>query len=222
MVQRMRWAGLVILVACGSTNQGAWEESPPPAHIQRIEAEAMDVAPEPTMEPEREGCSLAMCEGVATQNEPADPRLLQPKPRTLLVAELNALEQLLASTPKNASDRPRLLLRIAHSYAELALAAEQEQPQQHNSAKIAAAAHANAAKRFAQLVSEYPRWCSNESAPPEARHCADEAGYYAGLELERMKQFEQACLRYAEVVAQPESIHRARACDAMRRVATGF
>ncbi len=38
----------------------------------------------------------------------------------LLLAELRGLERLLASTPKNAPERPSILRRLAEGYAELA------------------------------------------------------------------------------------------------------
>jgi hypothetical protein len=44
----------------------------------------------------------------------------------LLVAELQGLERLLRTTPRNSPERPRLLLRLAEGYAELAAIKQRE------------------------------------------------------------------------------------------------
>src|SRR5262249_43932324 len=48
---------------------------------------------------------------------------LQARSRQLLVTEIQGLESLFASTPKNAPDRPKLMRRLAEGYVELESAA---------------------------------------------------------------------------------------------------
>lgn len=93
----------------------------------------------------------------------------------LLAAENQALSRLLEVTPASDPDRPRLLMRLAESFAEMAR--EEGAP----------ASRARAAEHYA-LAAE-ARWSG-----------ADEARYYEGLEQQCLGDMDKARRAYFDIV----------------------
>ncbi|MCK6592368.1 MAG: hypothetical protein L6Q76_32855, partial [Polyangiaceae bacterium] len=119
--------------------------------------------------------------------------------RPLLVAEIQGLESLFESTPRNAPDRPKLLRRLAEDYVELESAAFRDkieaetgadEARRRNDSKRAAALKAEASKAdkilvaargaaikfYTKLKDEHPKYCESTSAsdPTKSTGCADE------------------------------------------------
>lgn len=112
---------------------------------------------------------------------------LQPRSRLLLITELQGLEALYASVPKDAADRPKLMRRLAEGYVELSAAAVRDGQatamgsEVSKMAKIEQAARMAAIKYYQQLVDQYPKLCA---VAPNAG-CSDEALYYLSIEYAR-------------------------------------
>lgn len=132
---------------------------------------------------------------------------LQPRSRKLLVTEVQGLESLFKVTPKDSSDRPRLMRRLAEEYVELAAAAVRDgqtggEEEARKAKKIEEAARLAAIKYYQGLAREYPRFCASAS-PASARGstgCADEALYYLGSEYIRVGQLDMARKAFLELV----------------------
>jgi tetratricopeptide (TPR) repeat protein len=127
-----------------------------------------------------------------------DPRKItwSPRPRSLLVTEIQTLEALFAATPTNAPDRSKLIRRLADNYVELKNAAMRDK--QHllqvpgsssgeyaKLDKLATAARAAAVKYYQMLEQSYPTFCvsPNPTDPAQGHGCLDETHYFLGLEL---------------------------------------
>jgi len=106
---------------------------------------------------------------------------LAARSRQLLVTEIQGLESLFASTPKNAPDRPKLMRRLAEGYVELESAAFRDKTENGIKAdeakrknpkavgsfveeagkagKILDASRQAAIKYYTLLKNQYPKWC---------------------------------------------------------------
>lgn len=111
-----------------------------------------------------------------------DPRLAKgnARSRTLLLAEVQQLEQLFASVAATAPDRPALARRLADDYAELARV---------ESGAAAGAAHRNALHYYELITTAYPHAL-----------LIDEAWYFAALEHEMAGDFTRARRAYFELI----------------------
>jgi hypothetical protein len=149
---------------------------------------------------------------------------LAPKVRSLLVTEIQGLESLFASTPKNAPDRPKLMRRLAEGYVELESAAFRDktengikadeakrknpkavagfQAEAAKADKILAASRQAAIKYYTALKTAYPKWCQNNNPqdPTKSTGCTDEVLYYLAYEYEQSNNLEQARKVYFELI----------------------
>lgn len=131
-----------------------------------------------------------------------DPRRerLEPRARKLLISEIQALESLFQSMPKDASDRPRLMRRLAEGYVELAAAAARDgkaatDPSEvEKMKKIEIASRTSAIKNYSELTQQYPKFCASFDANDRSKStgCMDEPGYYMSLEYVRSGQLDKA------------------------------
>lgn len=149
---------------------------------------------------------------------------LAARSRQLLVTEIQGLESLFSSTPKNAPDRPKLMRRLAEGYVELESAAfrdktengikadeaKRKNPKQAQSFteesgkadKILTASRQAAIKYYTLLKGQYPKWCQNTNAqnPEQSTGCTDEVLYYLAYEYEQASQLDQARKIYLELI----------------------
>lgn len=148
--------------------------------------------------------------------------------KELLVKELQGLEQLLASTPRSAGDRPGIVRRLGDGYAELAAWAERAgteatlRAQQAERAKKPAKADRDEAvrdkkledtsrreaiKRYAMLAAQHPSYCqSSGKGGAKPTGCVDEVLYDLAYENERIGDVEAARKVYLEIVQKhPQS-----------------
>ena len=149
---------------------------------------------------------------------------LAARSRQLLVTEIQGLESLFASTPKNAPDRPKLMRRLAEGYVELESAAFRDKTENQIKAdeakakspgqvagfqgevgkagKILDAARQAAIKYYTQLKTQYPKWCqnSNSANPSQSTGCTDEVLYYLAYEYEQANQLDPARKVYFELI----------------------
>jgi TolA-binding protein len=131
----------------------------------------------------------------------------QPRSRQLLITELQGLESLFQTTPKDAADRPKLVRRLAEGYVELSAAAvrdsqvttsgpdkAQKLEQIVKAQKVEQAARKAAIKYYQLLVQQYPSFCqsANPADPSKSTGCADEASYYVSLEYVLSNDRDQA------------------------------
>ncbi len=117
-----------------------------------------------------------------------DPRIAHtsPRPRRLLVTELQGLESLFTATATASPDRPALMRRLAEDYVELSRGAD---------ARLALNAHRSALKYYELLAAEYPKY-------PQI----DEVWYYDGLENELAGNASQARRAYYQLIkTSPQS-----------------
>jgi TolA-binding protein len=121
-----------------------------------------------------------------------DPRAKShPRPRALLVTELQGLTSLLAATAQSAPDRPQLLRRIADDYAELARTSLASGGPND---PVTRAARARAVDFYTQL----------EAVPAYGK--LDEVLYYKGLELEMSGDLTGARRTYYDLIRKaPQS-----------------
>ena len=149
---------------------------------------------------------------------------LAARSRQLLVTEIQGLESLYTSTPKNAPDRPKLMRRLAEGYVELESAAfrdktesgmKADEAKKKNPAqaagftaeagkadKILGAARQAAIKNYTNLKDQYPKWCQNNNAsnPAQSTGCTDEVLYYLAYEYEQALNLDQARKVYLELI----------------------
>lgn len=149
---------------------------------------------------------------------------LAARSRQLLVTEIQGLESLFASTPKNAPDRPKLMRRLAEGYVELESAAFRDKTENGMKAdeakrkapknvgafqaeaakadKILKAARQAAIKYYTHLKDQYPKWCQNNNAadPTKSTGCTDEVLYYLAYEYEQAQNLDQARKVYFELI----------------------
>jgi TolA-binding protein len=146
------------------------------------------------------------------------------KSRQLLITEIQGLERLYSSTPKNAPDRPKLLRRLAEGYVELESAAFRDkteagmradeakrkapktvaahQAEAAKANKILVAARSAAIKHYGSLKNQYSKWCQNNnpSDPAKSTGCTDEVLYYLAYEYEQASQLGEARKVYFELI----------------------
>lgn len=139
-----------------------------------------------------------------------DPRQSRkaPRARQLLITEIQGLEALYASVPKDAADRPRLMRRLAEGYVELAYAAARDHKAAKDadtlmkSEKIGRAARTAAIKYYEQLYAQYPKHCqsSTQSAAGKGAGCNDETLYYLGLAYVQQSQLAEARKTFLKLI----------------------
>ena len=125
-----------------------------------------------------------------TEARPSASPTRPPRPRALLVTEIQLLEELASQTPERASDRAQLLRRIAEDYVELERAA-------HNDgvARVVTEARAKAIKAYALLATDHPDYPAN-----------DEVLFYLATEYEQSADLRNARKAYFELIQKaPES-----------------
>lgn len=149
---------------------------------------------------------------------------LAARSRQLLVTEIQGLESLFASTPKNAPDRPKLMRRLAEGYVELESAAFRDktegqikvdeakrkspgqvanlQAEVGKADKILVAARQAAIKYYTMLKNQYPKWCQSTNAqdPTKSTGCTDEVLYYLAYEYEQASKLDDARKVYLELI----------------------
>jgi tetratricopeptide (TPR) repeat protein len=148
---------------------------------------------------------------------------LAARSRQLLVTEIQGLESLFSSTPKNAPDRPKLMRRLAENYVELESAAFRDKTENGIKAdeakkknpkavagfrnevakadKILNASRQAAIKYYTSLKTSYPKWCQSANADAsKASGCTDEVLYYLAYEYEQANQLDQARKVYLELI----------------------
>jgi TolA-binding protein len=149
---------------------------------------------------------------------------LEARSRQLLVTEIQGLESLFQSTPKDASDRPNLIRRLAEGYVELESAATREKTEisikideakrkkpgdvaklQEDSGKadkVIAGGRTNAIKYYGMLETQYPKWCQtvNKADPSKSTGCTDEVLYYLAYEHEQANDLEKARKVYLKLI----------------------
>jgi tetratricopeptide (TPR) repeat protein len=128
---------------------------------------------------------------VATQDDARPPlrSAVGLRSRSLLVTELQGLEQLAAQTPTSAPDHAPLLRRLAEDYVELEHVAQIE-----GATPIASTARNKAISDYARLVSEHPTY-------PRM----DEALYYLAVEYEAAQDDAHARQIYLELIQRAPS-----------------
>lgn len=123
------------------------------------------------------------------------PQWLSPRAKPLLITEIQGLEVLFASIPKDSPDRPKLLARLALGYVELE-AAVMKTPQTGKEEylkqeKIAMLSRRKAIQDYQVLVDQYPKHCA--TVPPDkSTGCIDEILYFLSLEQIRDGNAERA------------------------------
>jgi TolA-binding protein len=127
-----------------------------------------------------------------------DPRMaLPPRPRALLVTEIQSLESMLEALPPEGADRPAVLRRIADRHDELARAAEREGRTNADlrSTKLDLIARNAALGFYAQIAQTHPDWCA---APDVA--CIDETLYFMARDYEELGRLVEARQVYVDLV----------------------
>jgi TolA-binding protein len=148
---------------------------------------------------------------------------LEARSRQLLVTEIQGLESLFQSTPKDASDRPNLIRRLAEGYVELESAATREKTElgikideakakkadtsklvddAAKADKVIAGGRTNAIKYYSMLETQYPKWCQqvNKQDPTKSTGCTDEVLYYLAYEYEQANKLEEARKVYLKLI----------------------
>ena len=139
----------------------------------------------------------------------------------LLIAEIQQLEALLASTSAGSPDRPGILRRLADSYVELetvsfrkkiesrirADEARRKDPgkaagftaEAGKAEKVEGAARQAAIKHYEQLRAQHPHWCQSP-ASTAAPGCGDEVLYDLAYEHEQAGQLVEARRVYLDLI----------------------
>jgi hypothetical protein len=124
------------------------------------------------------------------------PGILSPRSYRLVIVEVQNLESLFASVPASSPDRPKLIRRLADTYAEIGVAVLS----QGGKPQIITAARPRAIMYYTMLLTQYPRWCASPGA--NAAGCEDETLYHLGLEYERSGDTAQAWSTYSKLINQ--------------------
>ena len=187
---------------------------------------AFHSAPPPAGSEEERTADEAPANPVDFANAQRDERRsrLAARVRALLVTEIQGLESLYASTPKNSPDRAQLVRRLAEDYVELESAAFRDkteagikldeakktnpagaaklQQTQTQAAAIMVAARKKAIDYYTALINDYPNYAQ-----------MDEVLYYLAYEYEqgeRLRQRAQGLLRAHPEGAATRSTSRTR------------
>lgn len=163
------WVVLAALLfaACGKSGEGAGPSSPAsnqpvePAAAAPVE-EATSSTPVPTAQGWLNSEVAALLRFLDTRQG-----VTKPRERAMLVSELNALELLVDTAPKDSPDRVRLVHRIAEDYVELRTAAMRDEPQLSGSeAEKArgqiAGARTQAIAHYELILDAYPSYGSRD------------------------------------------------------------
>ena len=184
----------------GKTPQVNFHSAPPPADLKKRDQQVKPNAP-------------------TLQDAPRDERKsrLAARQRALLVTEISGLENLFATTRKNAPDRPQLARRLAESYVEMEAAAfrdkteaeikrdgfkktnpaaaGQQQTQANQADKVMKLARKKAIENYSLVVNDYPSYGQ-----------LDEVLYYLAYEYEQANDLKNARSVYYELIKQaPQS-----------------
>lgn len=183
---------------------------PESTHLEAGECVAASVPeepPEPPVEPELpiepEAQPDQPIQPVPTQPvspSSRDPRKLAtaPRPQTLLITEIQALERLYAVTAKPSPDRVLLLRRLAEAYVELEYSASAGTDAK--SVKLLVAARKKAIDHYRRVMKEYPGYAK-----------LDEVVYYLGYEYERAGDSANARAMYRKLTNEfPKSSYLLR------------
>lgn len=186
----------------GKAPQTNFHSAPPPQDLKKKDQLTKPGAPSETQ--------------AASQRDERRNRLAA-RARALLVTEIQGLESLFASTPRNAPDRVQLARRLAEDYVELESAAFRDktedgikideakqknpgavaklQQQQQQATKILAAARKKAIDYYTLIKDGYPNYSQ-----------LDEVIYYLAYEYEQATDFANARKVYYELIQKaPQS-----------------
>jgi tetratricopeptide (TPR) repeat protein len=186
----------------GKAPKTAFHSAPPPQDLKKRELQTKPGSPSESM--------------MAGQRDERASRL-KARARQLLITELQGLENLYASTPKNAPERAQLLRRLAEDYVELEAAAFRDkteagikadeakktnasaamklQEQGTQAAKIMLAARNKAINYYTLLKNSYPHYSQ-----------MDEVLYYLAYEYEQGQDYNNARKVYYELIQKaPQS-----------------
>lgn len=173
-----------------------------PQEGQCVPSQAVAEAPKPALPPQATGFTSEYDDLLDTRKERRTPRS-----RQLLITEVQGLEALFATVPKNAADRPLLMRRLAQAYVELGAAAARDRAQARDadtaskSEKIERAARVTAVKYYQMFVDQYPSFCQNKTASAlSSTGCVDEQLYYLGLEYLRGGQMDSARKTFLKLI----------------------
>ncbi|MEO6418345.1 MAG: hypothetical protein ABIP39_03005, partial [Polyangiaceae bacterium] len=114
---------------------------------------------------------------------------LASRAKALLVTEIQGLESLFRSTPKNAPDRPTLARRLAEDYVELESAAFREKTQANQADQVMKLARKKAIDNYTLIVTDYPTYGQ-----------LDEVLYYLAYEYEQASDLKNARSVYFDLI----------------------
>lgn len=218
------YGGLAGLLAACGTQQGNVPDQPP-GDSQVIVIGGPAKQPVQVAEPEPEPTLVQLPRAVDTDPDAdlaeviVDSRQTTWSPRAIpfLVTEIQGLESLFAATSPNASDRPRIIKRLAERYYELVSAARRDK---RNAATLSAQGDGRAAREverlekminaarkkmadyYELLAVNHPTFCESPNAvdPTKSQGCTDDALYFLGLEYQRMGSGEKARKAYLRLI----------------------
>jgi hypothetical protein len=180
----------LVALACAPSAEPAPTEVPvqplvvgtsaPPTETNPSTPTTADAPPLPVVAEE----PVATSTPVATLSITArDPRLAKPpRPRALLVTQLQQLGNLFATTPANAPGRAQIARTLADSYSELARTAA-------GTPNVVSAARREAIKNYELIASNYP----NDPL-------IDEVHYYLALEYEMTNELSKSRKAYYDLI----------------------
>jgi tetratricopeptide (TPR) repeat protein len=128
---------------------------------------------------------------------------LKPRVRALLISEIQGLESLYGTTPRNSPDRPQIMRRLAETYVELESAAFRDKTEAEikknktdadKAAKVLAASRQNAIKYYGMMKDQYPSYSK-----------LDEVLYYLAYEYEQAQDIPNALKVYHELIQKAPS-----------------
>ena len=171
--------------------------------------------PEPTFVQKQAPIGLATSEAdLAAQVQDSRKSRWSPRAMPLVVAELQTLERLLASTPSNAPDKPRIIRRLGEEYVELEYTALREKQRLSSTSgssgteqnakfdKVIKAAQTMSIKHYRELLDRHPNFCQSPhpSDPAKSQGCNDEVLYFLGLEMQHVDQLPNARKYYFQLI----------------------
>lgn len=217
-----RAAGAARQETCLPQARAAGPQCEPSVEVMHLERRRPHQLRTSTVAPRKKAEPAATSEPSATI-VPHKVRHLRHLDRKLLLAEISSVSRLLRATPKQHADRPRLLVRLADSYAELESSTAREQVALEERARqlgdsdrlrsralatkatglqaVVERARKSAIRYYRHLVRAYPRYCQAPRAKRvEDRGCPDEILYFLGYELEQDGRPGDAHDAYAELI----------------------
>jgi tetratricopeptide (TPR) repeat protein len=151
-------------------------------------------------------------------------RSTTPRPRSIIVYDLQRLETRRAMAPPTSPELPKLMRELADLYVELEAAALRDktlslaqaaeatrtdpqgatrlQAEVAKTDKMHTASRREAIKYYTQLRDQYPKWCQTPNAndPTKSAGCLDEVLYYLGYEYEQANEVDTARKVYLELL----------------------